>query len=124
MCTIVAMARGYRGRRFGPPLRHSQVDSMSPTAASVPGMTPPRADLDRRKFLGAVGGVAGLATLAQLPVGPANATPRPAGGNYPFTLGVASGDPTPTGVVLWTRLVPDRFVPGGGMPATKVPVEW
>jgi alkaline phosphatase D len=24
----------------------------------------------------------------------------------PFTLGVASGDPTPDGIVLWTRLAP------------------
>jgi alkaline phosphatase D len=30
---------------------------------------------------------------------------QPAG--HPFTLGVASGDPTPDGVVLWTRLAPD-----------------
>lgn len=90
-------------------------------------MTPPDtelASLDRRRFLGAVGGVAGLAALAQLPVDRANATPRPSGGDYPFTLGVASGDPTPSGVVLWTRLVPDPFVPGGGMPDSKVPVEW
>ena len=34
----------------------------------------------------------------------------------PFTLGVASGDPTPDGVVLWTRLAPDPLN-GGGMPA-------
>ncbi len=88
-------------------------------------MTPPVGDaLDRRRFLGAVGGVAGLAALAQLPVGPAEATPRPGGGDYPFTLGVASGDPTTSGVVLWTRLVPDRFVPGGGMPNRRVPVQW
>ena len=33
----------------------------------------------------------------------------------PFALGVASGDPTPDGVVLWTRLAPDPLVPGGGM---------
>jgi alkaline phosphatase D len=33
----------------------------------------------------------------------------------PFTLGVASGDPSPDGVVLWTRLAPDPLVPGGGM---------
>jgi alkaline phosphatase D len=33
----------------------------------------------------------------------------------PFTLGVASGDPTPNGVVLWTRLAPDPLVEGGGM---------
>lgn len=37
----------------------------------------------------------------------------------PFVLGVASGDPTPTSVVLWTRLAPD-----GGMPAVDVEVEW
>lgn len=60
--------------------------------------------------------------MAQLPVGPATA--RPAGSGYPFTLGVASGDPTPTGVVLWTRLVPDLFVPDGGMPSVKVQVQW
>jgi alkaline phosphatase D len=26
---------------------------------------------------------------------------------YPFSLGVASGDPEPDGVVIWTRLAPD-----------------
>ena len=40
-----------------------------------------------------------------------------------FSLGVASGDPLPDGVVLWTRLAPDP-VNGGGMPAKDVPVEW
>lgn len=35
----------------------------------------------------------------------------------PFTLGVASGDPDSTSVVLWTRLAPDPLAPGGGMPA-------
>ncbi|MBL8830847.1 MAG: alkaline phosphatase D family protein [Rhodospirillales bacterium] len=38
-------------------------------------------------------------------------------GTDPFTLGVASGDPWPDGFVLWTRLVPDRLAPNGGMPA-------
>jgi alkaline phosphatase D len=44
----------------------------------------------------------------------------------PFTLGVASGDPTPDGVVLWTRLAPDPLAPDGlgGMPARTVPVDW
>lgn len=41
----------------------------------------------------------------------------------PFSLGVASGDPWPDGVVLWTRLAPDPLN-GGGMPAQKVPVKW
>jgi alkaline phosphatase D len=40
-----------------------------------------------------------------------------------FTLGVASGDPLPGGVVLWTRLAPDPLN-GGGMPASNVPVQW
>jgi len=80
--------------------------------------------MDPRRFLAGVAGVAGAAAIAQVPVGRAVATPRPAGGEYPFQLGVASGDPTPTGVVLWTRLAPLPFVPGGGMPARAVPVEW
>jgi len=41
----------------------------------------------------------------------------------PFRQGVASGDPSPNGVVLWTRLAP---VPldGGGMPDEDVEVHW
>jgi alkaline phosphatase D len=42
----------------------------------------------------------------------------------PFTLGVASGYPMSTSVALWTRLAPSPLVPGGGMPAEVVPVEW
>jgi alkaline phosphatase D len=34
----------------------------------------------------------------------------------PWKLGVASGDPLPDGVVLWTRLAPKPFEPDGGMP--------
>ena len=41
----------------------------------------------------------------------------------PFTLGVASGEPTPSGVVLWTRLAPEPLRPDGGMQA-PVPVDW
>lgn len=42
---------------------------------------------------------------------------------YPFSLGVASGDPVPDGVVLWTRLAPDPLN-GGGMPTASVEVSW
>ncbi len=42
----------------------------------------------------------------------------------PFTLGVASGYPTPNDVVLWTRLAPSPLAPGGGMPSEVVTVEW
>src|SRR6187551_1234185 len=41
----------------------------------------------------------------------------------PFTLGVASGDPTATGIVLWTRLALDPLN-GGGMPPQPVKVAW
>ena len=41
----------------------------------------------------------------------------------PFTLGVASGDPDATSVVLWTRLAPEPFT-GGGMPADDLDVLW
>jgi alkaline phosphatase D len=41
----------------------------------------------------------------------------------PFTLGVASGDPRPDSVVLWTRLAPNPL-DGGGMPDSRVPVDW
>jgi alkaline phosphatase D len=71
----------------------------------------------RRLFL--LGATAATGVLA------AGAAPGPATRD-PFTLGVASGDPTPDGVVLWTRLAPEPLAADGrgGMPARVVPVEW
>ncbi|MEW9532304.1 alkaline phosphatase [Microbispora sp. NPDC049125] len=45
---------------------------------------------------------------------------------YPFTLGVASGEPLPDGVILWTRLAPEPLHPAqtGGMPGRAVGVAW
>jgi alkaline phosphatase D len=42
----------------------------------------------------------------------------------PFQLGVASGDPSPDGFVIWTRLAPKPLEDGGGMPAEAVEVGW
>ena len=42
----------------------------------------------------------------------------------PFTLGVASGDPDATSVVLWTRLAPDPSRADGGLTADDVVVRW
>ncbi|WP_435101492.1 alkaline phosphatase D family protein [Halarchaeum sp. P4] len=42
----------------------------------------------------------------------------------PFTLGVASGDPLPDSVVLWTRLAPEPLAEDGGMPDKNVVVQW
>ncbi|QYF85812.1 alkaline phosphatase [Brevundimonas sp. PAMC22021] len=45
-------------------------------------------------------------------------------GDYPFTLGVASGDPLPDGFVIWSRLAPRPLQGDGGMPARPVQVRW
>ena len=42
----------------------------------------------------------------------------------PFTLGVASGDPQPHSVLLWTRLAPRPYEENGGLPAERVTVHW
>jgi alkaline phosphatase D len=42
----------------------------------------------------------------------------------PFALGVASGDPTSTSVVLWTRLAPRPLEPEGGMDGLRTVVTW
>lgn len=50
----------------------------------------------------------------------------PRGLAYPFTLGIASGDPTSDGVVLWTRLAPKPLAEDGlgGMSGRAVDVDW
>jgi alkaline phosphatase D len=42
----------------------------------------------------------------------------------PFALGVASGDPRPSGGVLWTRIAPRPMEPGWGMDGVKARVAW
>src|SRR5262245_33198171 len=44
--------------------------------------------------------------------------------NYPFRLGVASGDPASDGFVLWTKIAPNPLERGGGMPRRPVEVDW
>lgn len=52
-----------------------------------------------------------------------NPVPDVALSGDPFTLGVASGDPTTESVILWTRLALDPLN-GGGMPEEDVEVLW
>ncbi|MBI2703948.1 MAG: PhoD-like phosphatase N-terminal domain-containing protein, partial [Actinobacteria bacterium] len=76
--------------------------------------------MGRRAFLGSM-----AATGAAFAVGAprwASAVEPPLPGP-PFTLGIASGDPLPNAVVLWTRLAPDPLN-GGGMPAAAINVDW
>ena len=73
--------------------------------------------VSRRTLLGGAVALTGAAVALRAPwVADATAPPATAS---PFTLGVASGDPTPDGVVLWTRLAPDPLAPDGrgGMPS-------
>src|SRR5687768_10509826 len=79
------------------------------------------AGLTRRQLL-KIAGTAGLAAIAR-PIVSAQTASRIIFRTYPFTLGVASGDPAPDGIVLWTRLAPEPL-DGGGMPMTNVAVQW
>jgi alkaline phosphatase D len=80
---------------------------------------------DRRRFLTLAGGGA-VAIAAGMMASSAPAVADPRFASDPFTLGVASGDPLPHGVVLWTRLALDPIAPdgSGGMPASSYPVTW
>lgn len=69
------------------------------------------------------GAAAALAFSTRLPLADPVAARGPFSG-YPFTLGVASGDPLADAVVIWTRLAPNPTEPGGGMFDRKFPVEW
>jgi alkaline phosphatase D len=51
-------------------------------------------------------------------------TSRPRFADDPFQLGVASGDPTASGGVLWTRLAPRPLEPEGGMEGLRTTVTW
>ena len=88
-------------------------------------MTAARPAVARRSVL--VAGAAGLAGLGAVSLAgrlPGTALAQPV--SDPFTLGVASGDPSPDGMVLWTRLAPDPLAEDGmgGMPPRPVEVEW
>lgn len=87
----------------------------------------PNLPLPSRRRLLALAGTGTLAAAVGMPMLlPGHAWASPHLRDNPFTLGVASGDPLPGGVVLWTRLAIDPVAPdgGGGMPAQNVPVQW
>mgnify|MGYP001764839163 CR=1 FL=1 len=77
--------------------------------------------MERRRFLS---DIARYAALCAIVPNDWRVTHRPRWADDPFTLGVASGDPTSSGAVLWTRLAPRPFEPEGGMPGARPVVEW
>ncbi len=79
--------------------------------------------LTRRGLLGASGGVLGLAACGNEPiiepetritVSPDDRTAY--AGTINFIHGVASGDPLPDSVIIWTRVTPDAALPGESVP--------
>jgi alkaline phosphatase D len=78
-------------------------------------------DLARRGLLRGTAAAAALAAIS--PVFGQRAMANPVFRAHPFALGVASGDPWPDGVVIWTRLAPDPLV-GGGLPPLPIRVTW
>src|SRR4051812_14034369 len=77
--------------------------------------------MNRRSFLFATSSLAAAALWSFRASGAV--TKHPKFSDYPFQLGVASGDPASDGVVLWTRLAP-KPVEGGGMKSESVEVSW
>ena len=85
----------------------------------------PHALSDRRRLLVNLSRAAAALALGRLFAAPSSgrASNAPAG-DYPFTLGVASGMPRPDSVVLWTRLAPQPHAPGGGLPPLPLNLRW
>jgi alkaline phosphatase D len=76
---------------------------------------------NRRQFVLAGASLAILPWLGGIAQGATRR--RAAFDKNPFSLGVASGDPSPDGMVLWTRLAPEP-IDGGGMPPETFEVRW
>jgi alkaline phosphatase D len=99
-----------------------------PTAPQhTPELRAAARQLGRRRFLTVTGAAAALAFAVNLPAaGTAAAAELDARKipDNPFTLGVASGDPLPDSVLLWTRLAPSPYEADGGLPAARIEVRW
>ena len=77
--------------------------------------------LPRRQFLQYMAMVSAIPFAPEQAYGRVNESPRFSGD--PFALGVASGDPEPDGVVIWTRLGTDPLG-GGGLDPEPIRVKW
>lgn len=83
-------------------------------------MTETSTELDRRTFITTGSAVAAGVVAATLPIG---GSPAVAVSAY-FKHGVASGDPTPTAIVLWTRVTPTAAATPGSGKGAAATVTW
>lgn len=81
----------------------------------------PHAAMNRRSFLLTTSSLAAASIWASRAEGAVRR--QIAFDGDPYSLGVASGDPTADGFVIWTRLAP-KPLEGGGMPAEAIEVDW
>jgi alkaline phosphatase D len=77
--------------------------------------------MKRRDFLV---DAARLAALASVVPNDWRVVFRPRFADDPFSLGVASGAPTPNSAIIWTRLAPRPLEPDGGMTGLRPTVQW
>ncbi|MFE9643228.1 alkaline phosphatase D family protein [Streptomyces sp. NPDC006365] len=106
--------------RHRPPLRYA-------SSRHDPQLRSAARHFGRRGLLNLTAAAAVLAFATHLPApGAASAAELDAAriSEDPFTLGVASGDPLPDSVLLWTRLAPAPYEPGGGLAGRRVKVQW
>ncbi len=75
----------------------------------------------RRDFLN---DIARLAAMTAIVPNDWRVVLRPRWADDPFKLGIASGDPTPSSVMIWTRLAPRPLEPEGGMVGNRTAVNW
>jgi len=80
------------------------------------------ATIGRRGFLRALGASVLVTASGGHWVGSVWANPVFAA--YPFSLGVASGEPAPGGFVIWTKVAPKPLERGAGMPRRAIEVAW
>jgi len=95
-----------------------------------------RTGLDRRQFLASLGAALATSACGDFPrslsraaadrqrLDPDAVPDAPDIATQPFMLGVASGDPTPRSVILWTRLAPRPLAPLGGIRHDEIPLIW
>lgn len=100
---------------------------MTQRSAHSPELREAARRIGRRRFLTVTGAATALAFATNLPAaGTAAAAELDAAkiDKDPFTLGVASGDPLPGSVLLWTRLAPSPYESDGGLPPSRVTLRW
>src|SRR5215471_617540 len=104
--------------------RRYERDAYNPAVMLINTLTPydrTLAGMSRRDLL-KLASLLGVAAIAP-PILTQRVLAKPIFDAYPFAVGIASGDPAPDGVVLWTRLAP-KPLEGGGMPMVNVEVGW